>query len=84
MHKSVQTHSTSKVGHVNIGNSAITLEKKLDINLRAWKCSGHYAFRNSVSLTRLQLLVLNSCLLYQASLLCIKFSDCCHSAHKLG
>ena len=45
---------------------------------------GHYAFHNSVSLTRLQLPVLNSCLLYQASLLYVKFSDCCHNAHELG
>ena len=45
---------------------------------------GHYTFHNSVSLTRLQLPVLNSCLLYQASLLYVKFSDCCHNAHELG
>ena len=38
----------------------------------------------SVSLTRLQLLILNSCLLYQASLPYVKFPDCCHSAHELG
>ena len=36
-----------------------------DVNLRAQLCSGHYAFHNSVSLTRLQLPVLNSCLLFR-------------------
>ena len=75
---------TSKVGLGYIGNSAISLKKIIDINLRAWLCLGHYAFRNSVSLTRLLLPVLNSCLLYQASLRSIKFPDCCHSAHELG
>ena len=55
-----------------------------DVNLRAQLCSGHYAFHNSVSLTRLQLPVLNSRLLYQASLPYVKFSDCCHSTHELG
>ena len=47
-------------------------------------CSRHYAFHNSVSLTRLPLPVLNSRLLCQASLPYVKFSDCCHSAHELG
>ena len=55
-----------------------------DFNLRAQLYSGHYAFHNSVSLTRLQLHVLNSRVLNQVSLLNVKFSDCCHSAHKLG
>ena len=45
-------------------------------------CSGHYAFHNSVSFTLLQLP--SSCLLYQASLLYVKFSDCCHIADKLS
>ena len=64
---------TSKVGLGYIGNRAISQV-----------CSGHYAFHNSVRLTRLQLPVLNSCLLYQDSLKYANFSDCCHSAHELG
>ena len=45
----------------------------------------HYAFHNSVTLTWPQvLLVFNSCLLYQTSLLYIRFSDCFHSTHKLS
>ena len=60
-----KTFSTSKVGLAYIENSAISLQKKIDINLRARLCSGHYAFHNSVSLTRLQLPVLNSCLLFR-------------------
>ena len=75
---------TSKVELGYIGNSTISLLKKIDINLRAGICLGHYAFHNLVSLTRLQLPVLNYCFLYQASLLYVKFSDCCHSAHELG
>ena len=67
----------------DIGNSVISMWKKIDINLQVWLCSGHYAFHNLVSLIRLQLPV-NSQLLYQASLLYVKFSDSCHSAHKLG
>ena len=66
-----------------IGNSAISLLKIIDINLRTQPCSGHYVFHNSVSLNRLQLPVLNSHLLYQASLPYVEFSDCCHSAHEL-
>ena len=54
---------TSKVGLNYIGNSAISLQKKIDVNLRAWLCSEHYAFHNSVSLTGLQLPFLNSFLL---------------------
>ena len=46
---------TSKVGLGYIGNSAICLCRKIDINLRAGQCLGHYAFHNSVSLSRLQL-----------------------------
>ena len=65
----------SKVGLGYIGNSAISLQKKSDINLQSWLSLGHYAFHNSVSLTRLQLPVLNSCLLYQASLLKLKFTN---------
>ena len=75
---------TSKVGLGYIGNSAISLLKKNDTNLRAWLCSEYYALHNSVSLTMLQLPVLNSRLPYQASLPYVKFSDCCHSAHELG
>ena len=76
---------TSKVRLYYIGNSAISLYKKIiDINLWAQLCLGHYSFHNSVSHTRLQLPVLNSSLLYQASLPYVKFSDCCHSAHELG
>ena len=56
----------------------------IDINLRAGICLGHYAFHNSVSLTRLQLPVLNYRFLYQASLLYVNFSDCCRSALELG
>ena len=67
-----------------IWNSAISLWKNIDINLRAQLCSGHYAFHNSVSLTKLQLPILNSRLLYQASLLYAKFLDCCYNTHKLG
>ena len=74
----------SKVGLGYIGNSAISLQKKIDINLRARLCLGHYAFHNSACLIRLQLPVLNSRLLYQASLPYVKFSDCCHSAHEPG
>ena len=37
---------TSKVGLGYIENSAISLKKKIDINLRARLCSGHYAFHN--------------------------------------
>ena len=48
---------TSKVGLGYIGNLAISLLKKTDINLQAWQCSGHYAFHNSVSLTGQQFLV---------------------------
>ena len=55
-----------------------------DVNLRAQLCSGHYAFHNSVSLTRLQPPVLNSHLLYQVYLPYVKFSDCCISAHNFG
>ena len=76
--------STSKVGLDYVGSSAISLQKEIDINLQAWLCCGHYAFHNSVSFTRLQLHILNSHLLYQASLPYVKFSDCCHSAHELG
>ena len=61
----------------------------LQLKVQGFFCMGFYAFHNSVSLTRLQLPVLNchllyqaSFLLYQASLSYIKFSDCCHSAHK--
>ena len=75
---------TSGVGLGNIGNSAISLEKKNDINLPALLCLGHYAFHNSVSLTRPQLPVLNSHLLCEVSLPYVKFSDYCHSAHKFG
>ena len=57
---------TSKVGLGYIGNFAITLWKKIDFNLWTRLCFGHYAFHNSVSLTRLQLLINNSRLLYQA------------------
>ena len=53
---------TSKVGLGFIANSAISLMKKIDINLQARLCSAYYAFHNSVSLARLQLPVLNSCL----------------------
>ena len=72
---------TSKVGLAYIENSTISLEKKIPINLRARLCSGHYAFYNSVSLTWLQLP--NYCLLQQARLLYVKFSDYCHSADEL-
>ena len=75
---------TSKVGIGYKGNSAISLLKKIDINLRTRLCSGHYAFHNSVSRSRLQLPVLNSRLLYQASLPYLKFSDYGHSSHELG
>ena len=75
---------TSKVGLGSIANSAISVKKKIDINLQAWFCSAYYAFHNSVSLTRLHLPVLNSCLLYQTSLPYVEFSDSCHSPHKLG
>ena len=63
----------SKVGLGYRENSAISLYKKSDINLQSWLILGHYAFHNSVSFTRLQLAILNSCLLYQASLLNVKF-----------
>ena len=56
----------SKEGLFYIGNSAISLWKKIDINVRARLFSGHYAFKNSVSSTRLPLPVLNSSLLNQA------------------
>ena len=46
---------TSKVGLGYVGNSAMSLLKKTDNNVRAWLCLGHYAFHNSVSCTRLQL-----------------------------
>ena len=59
-------------------------KKKKKKNLRAQLCSGHHAFHNSVSLTRIQLPVLNSRVLYQASLSYIKFSDWCHSTRKLS
>ena len=57
--------STEELGYV--GTSAISLWEKIDINLQARLCSGHYAFHDSVSLTRLLLPILNSCLLYQTS-----------------
>ena len=38
--------NTSKVGLGYIENSAISLSKKIDINLLAWLCLGHYAFHN--------------------------------------
>ena len=41
---------TSKVGLAYIQNSAISLSKKIDINLQVQLCSGYYAFHNSVSL----------------------------------
>ena len=83
MRKCVQKRSALlKKGLGYIGNSVISLWEKID--LRARLCLVHYAFHNSVSLTRLQLPVLNSSLLYQASLPYVKFSDCCHSAHELG
>ena len=75
---------TSKVGLGYIGNSAISLQKKIDINLRVRLCSRHYAFHNSVSLIRAQLSVLNSHLLDHASLPYARFSDCCHSDYELG
>ena len=85
MRKCVQKRSALlKKGLGYIGNSVISLWEKIDINLRARLCLVHYAFHNSVSLTRLQLPVLNSSLLYQASLPYAKFSDCCDSAHELG
>ena len=43
--------STSNVGLAYIDHSAISLLKKIHINLRARLWSGHYAFHNSVSLT---------------------------------
>ena len=61
------TFYTSKEGLGYKGNSAISLRKKTDTNLWARLCSGHYAFHNSVSRTRLPLPILNSRLLYQAS-----------------
>ena len=79
-----KTFDTSKVGLSYIRNSAISMKKKNDINLQAWLSLGHYAFHNSVSLTRLHLPVANSRLLYQASLPNVKFSGCCHSAHEFG
>ena len=67
-----------------MGNSAISLQKKKnDTNLPAWLCSRHYAFHNSVSLTRLQFVILNSRQLGQASLLYVKFPDYCHSTHQV-
>ena len=60
------------------------------LKVQGFFCMGLYAFHNSISFTRLQLPVLNFCLLYQASfslyqasLPNVKFSDCCHSAHEL-
>ena len=50
-----KTFYASKVGLGYIGNSTISLQKKTDINLRAWLCLAHYAFHNSVSRTRIQL-----------------------------
>ena len=50
-----KTFYTSKMGLGYTGNSAISLSKKTDINLQALLCLGHYAFHDSVSLTRLQL-----------------------------
>ena len=44
---------TSKMGLGYIGNSAISLQKKNGINLRARLCLEHSAFHNSVSLTTL-------------------------------
>ena len=79
---------TSKVELGYIGNSAISLQKKIDINLQVWLCSNLFDFGShyqiSVSLTRPQFPVLHFCLLYQTSLPYIKFLDCCHRAHKLG
>ena len=74
----------SKTGLGYTGNSPNSLQKKTDINLPARLFSGRYAFHNSVSRTRLQFHVLNSRLLYQASLPYVKFSDYIHSAHELG
>ena len=63
--ESTSNFYTSKEGLDYKGNSAISLRKKTDINLRARLCSGHYAFHNSVSRARLPLPILNSRLLYQ-------------------
>ena len=40
---------TPKVGLGYMENSTISLQKKIDINMVAWLCLGHYAFHNSVS-----------------------------------
>ena len=53
MHSKAFCASKVELGY--IGNSAISLQKKIDINLQAWLCLEHYAFHDSVSLTRLQL-----------------------------
>ena len=42
--------STAKVGLDYVGSSAISLQKKIDINLQAWLFWGHYAFHNSALL----------------------------------
>ena len=75
---------TSKVGIGYIGNSVISLYKRINTNLLAQQSLGHYAFHNSASLTRLQLHVLNFCLLFQASLIHIRISDSCHSSHEFS
>ena len=36
--------NTFKVGLAYVENSVISLKKKIDINLRARLCLGHYAF----------------------------------------
>ena len=74
----------SEVGLGYIGNSAIVLEKKTDINLPAQLSLEHYVFHSSVSLNRLQLPILNSHLLYQRSLPYVKCSDYFHSPYKFG
>ena len=72
-----QMHSkafyNSKVGLGYMVNSALSLQKKIDINLQDWLRLGPCAFHNSFSLTGPQLLILNSHLLYQASLPYVKF-----------
>ena len=62
----------------------LTCRKKLILICELGCVRGNYVFQNSVSLTRLQLLVLNSRLLYQASLPYVKFSDRCLIAHEFG
>ena len=75
----------SKMGLGCIGNSALVCRKKLILICKLGCVRGiMYFIIKSALLDYVQLPILNSYLLHQASLPYVKFSDCCHSAQELG